>query len=254
MFDFDWSDLLSLHALFAAGDWGITSIMTISGLHFAQPDRVRSLVLIFICGIIFIVAMVEGAREHKDARTAQEQGKDIKKGLDKIQDTLGANNATPDQILSAAAAKILDQQKQIDELRRGRQINNAAQERVVKELSALAPHAAIVRFVPLSNPDGENLASQLVTVLARAHWQPQPARPSTLDFTGGPSARGIHFFCNCNSEQEVPEAISILSQALKDSDIAIWREFGNDSNMERGSIGILVGAKPSDDTASEFVH
>jgi hypothetical protein len=163
-------------------------------------------------------------------------------------------NSSVDEILSAAAAKIIEQQKQIDEIRRGRMISDSAQEKAIKELRVIDPHTAIVQFTPLSNPDGEQLARQIVSILSMAHWQPQPARPGTLDFTGRPSPRGVHFSCNCASENEIPDAINIIFRALQESNIAIWRIFANERNMEPGAIGILVGAKPSDDSASDFVH
>jgi hypothetical protein len=90
--------------------------MAIAGLHLARPHRARSIVLAIVSAVIFVAALLEGAREHKDARVAQEQQQSIQKGLDKIQSALNAGVATPDQTLAAAAAKLIDQGKEIKSL------------------------------------------------------------------------------------------------------------------------------------------
>jgi hypothetical protein len=92
VFDFDWSDLLSLQALFAGGGWGVSSIMAIAGLHLAKPHRGRSTALLIVCALVFIAALIEGAREHKDARIAQEQQNKIADGITALQSKLNEQN------------------------------------------------------------------------------------------------------------------------------------------------------------------
>jgi hypothetical protein len=112
---FDWTDLFSPHALLAAGGWGIASAMAIHHLHITEPSRLRSVLYAVVCSVVFVAALFVSAREHRDARVSQEQARLIKDGIDKIQTQLRTTNQTPDQILSAAAAKIIQQGKDLVE-------------------------------------------------------------------------------------------------------------------------------------------
>jgi hypothetical protein len=80
----------------------------------AEPNRLRSFILIVVTSIFFVGGMIEGARQHKDARLAEERQGQIADGISKIQSALNSHNLTPDEVLAAAAAKIMQQGQELD--------------------------------------------------------------------------------------------------------------------------------------------
>ena len=88
--------------------------MALLSLHVAEPNRLPSFILIVVTSIFFVGGMIEGARQHKDARLAEERQGQIADGISKIQSALNSHNLTPDEVLAAAAAKIMQQGQELD--------------------------------------------------------------------------------------------------------------------------------------------
>jgi hypothetical protein len=106
MFDFDWLDLLSLHTVLAAIGWAMAIGMAIHHLHLVEPHKVRSTFLIVLCVGGVLATLIEGGREHKEARV-------VRDGIENIQRTVNAGNAPPTQILSDAASRLVKQETEL---------------------------------------------------------------------------------------------------------------------------------------------
>ena len=167
------------------------------------------------------------------------------------------SNASVDQILSAAASKIIQQQEQIDGLLKQQQwrtLSKLTADVLLDQLRQLGPHSAIISYVP-SDAEAESFARFLNNIFINAGWVPRPIRPSTLDLTGAPSPVGIQMFCRCISLSGIPVVVGSVIQALKADKIAIWRHVGKDDALpDNQSITILVGHKPQDDSGDDFIH
>lgn len=111
------ADFFSLHALLSVFGWAVATGMGIRHLHTAEGNRVLTTTLIILCIIGVAGSWFQGAREHSDARGAQDQQRTISDGLDKLQKSLSLNNPTPDEILAAAASKLQQQNHEIDDAR-----------------------------------------------------------------------------------------------------------------------------------------
>ena len=111
------ADFFSAWAFFVAGSWGLTSIMAIHNFHVSHRHNLRSALYAIAAAVVFILAWYEGAVQHQDSRqSATEWGK-IESGIAEIKSHTGSQpGATPDQIISAGAAKILEQDDRIRRL------------------------------------------------------------------------------------------------------------------------------------------
>jgi len=87
--------------------------MGIRQLYIAESNRLWTIILIGLCAIFAIGSLIEGAREHRDARIAEENQEHVDNKLDDIRKSLSLGNAAPAQVLSAAAAKLQEQEKRI---------------------------------------------------------------------------------------------------------------------------------------------
>jgi hypothetical protein len=105
-FPMELADFLSLHALLAVFGWVVATGMVIRHLHLIEANRLLTIGLICLCIVGIAGSWVEGAREHADSRA-------LLNGLDKVDKLLSAPAQTPDQILAAAAAKLIQQDDKI---------------------------------------------------------------------------------------------------------------------------------------------
>jgi hypothetical protein len=74
------------------------------------------LALIALCIIGIVGSWLQGAREHSDARIAQEQQQHIASSVDDVRKSLALGSASPEQVLAAAASKLIEQGREIGQL------------------------------------------------------------------------------------------------------------------------------------------
>jgi hypothetical protein len=90
--------------------------MGIRQLHLAEGNRVLTVSLIALCIIGIVGSWFQGAREHSDARIAQEKQEHIASSVDDVRKSLALGSVSPEEVLAAAAAKISEQDKRIKAL------------------------------------------------------------------------------------------------------------------------------------------
>ena len=106
-------DFFSPHALLPVFGWAVATGMGIRQLHLAEDNRVLTVSLIALCILGIIGSWFQGAREHSDARIAEEKQEHIASSVDDMRKSLALGSATPEQVLAAAASKLIQQDTEI---------------------------------------------------------------------------------------------------------------------------------------------
>jgi hypothetical protein len=137
--------LFSLHALLSVCGWAMATGMAIYHLHLIKGDRALSFLLIGLCVVVGIGTWIESAREYGTTIS-------IQRGIDHIQNTLNNPPNNPDQILAAAAEKLVQQGKQIETLQSD--VNNFIAQQSDRPMETEAFDKLISTFRPAANALG----------------------------------------------------------------------------------------------------
>jgi hypothetical protein len=234
MFDFDWLDLLSLHTVLAAIGWAMAIGMAIHHLNLVEPHRVRSTLLIALCVVGVLATLVEGGRDHKEARV-------VRDGIENIQRTINAENAPPTQILAEANDRLVDIQDSIRRLSitpppsAGRHLSDS---QIADLVTTLRPFSTMASKVDLSCSMGDArgciYADQWMHVLRDAGWSVNGVGQAV--FTPAPPL-GVYIEVN---NAEMPGA-AVLQRAL--SSVGTQATGRISVQVPPNTITLIVGAE-----------
>jgi hypothetical protein len=235
---FEWGDFFSLHALLAAFGWTVATAMAIRHLHVVEQNRLLSVILIGLCIAGIVGSLVEGARESAERRLVVD-------GIGKIQETIKSGNQSPDQILAAAASKLIEQGKRITELEQknaDRDIPDDMRNQMVALLKTVGPyHVEVVYEGNGDDIEQVRFAEKLRSIFVDAGWRPPPIGGFT-DQTRPPLI-GIHFVCR--NPKKIPAYFPALVSLFDKTNDPVSGGIGRAPNLpDENSIAIIAGHDP----------
>jgi hypothetical protein len=251
-----------------AGSWLLTSVMAIHGLHLTEKHHVRSASYAAVCLLVFLLAFYGGATQHRDARNDATRWAAVQSGIEKIETSVKPpQGATPDQILAAAAAKLLQLQKdqsdakallskqnqELADLRSRqdwRRLDSGSTESLASTLRATEPRPVAIRWAP-NDAEAEALAAQLSSVFKDARWPVTDFRSLGIVIGGTSAIVGVKLQIKTDPTMEriAVAFVTILTRAH----IAIRSPIEEIDNLPT-SVRLLIGTKPSNPEAAEFEH